>query len=416
MLKFFDLDLWEEIYDSLYRNKSRTLLTAFGIFWGVFMLVLLMGGGKGLERMLVSELSGFATNSGFLFAGTTSEPYKGFSKDRNWSITMDDVDRLRASVPELEIVTPNIYCWGKTAKCNNRSCDVTIVGIFEDYMKVDDPKITNGRELNIIDIDQNRKVCVVGSRIVEELFPDEADPCGKFIDVDGVNYCIVGVSGKSANGISIGSNATKTVYLPYTTTRILYNRGGDVDVLCLTARGNTKMSEVQRKAEIVLKRAHFISPNDTQAVFKLNTEEIFNMIDSLFSGVSVLVWMIGLGTLFAGAVGVSNIMVVTVKERTTEIGIRRAIGARTYDILVMIMFESVVLTLMAGMSGMLLAVLILQAVEAAVSGPGTVASFQVSFQLAVGASLLVALLGGVAGLAPAMRAMSIKPVDAMRDE
>jgi putative ABC transport system permease protein len=196
----------------------------------------------------------------------------------------------------------------------------------------------------------------------------------------------------------------------------MYNKGNDVDILCLTAKDNYKMSEVQKKVEAVLKRVHYISPDDTQAVMKINTEALFSMIDSLFEGVSVLVWMIGLGTLLAGAIGVSNIMVVTVKERTTEIGIRRAIGATPRDILAMIMSESIILTLLAGMSGIVFAVFILQIIEAATREPGMDAQFQISFYLAIGAAALLALLGMLAGLTPALRAMKIKPVDAMREE
>ena len=195
-----------------------------------------------------------------------------------------------------------------------------------------------------------------------------------------------------------------------------YNRGNKVDILCLTAREGYKMSDIQKKVEAVVKRIHTIHPEDTQAVLTVNAEAIFSMIDNLFQGVSILVWLIGLGTLFSGAIGVSNIMVVTVKERTTEIGIRRAIGATPTDILTMIMSESIVLTLVAGMSGMTFAVLVLQMVERGLQDDTSGATFQISFAIAIGAATLLALLGVLAGLAPTIRAMAIKPVDAIRDE
>jgi len=415
-MNLIDTDRWEEIFDSLTRNKARTFLTAFGIFWGIFMLVLLMGGGKGLESMLGSNFAGFASNSGFMISNVTTEPYKGFAKGRYWNIKMNDAQRIQSCVPEVDIVTPTIRNWGSTAKCNNNSCSVGLIGEFTDYNKVDNPKIKQGRALNDVDVLQGRKVCVIGPRIVEELFPGVTDVCGKYIDVDGVYYQVVGVSGKSSGGINIGSNPATTVHLPYTTMQKMYNKGDNVDILCITAKDQFKMSDVQYKVEAILKRTHFISPDDTQALMKINTEAIYSMIDSLFQGISILVWMIGLGTLLAGGIGVSNIMVVTVKERTTEIGIRRAIGATPRDILGMIMSESIILTLTAGMSGIVFAVLILQVVEAAVTDPTITAHFQISFGLAVGAALLLALLGVVAGLAPALRAMNIKPVDAMREE
>ena len=216
--------------------------------------------------------------------------------------------------------------------------------------------------------------------------------------------------------MSINGNPATSVIIPFTTLQKAYNRGKRIDLLCFTARQGHNISEVQDKVEQILKHAHSISPTDTQAVMKVNAEAIFGMIDSLFAGVSILVWLIGLGTLFSGAIGVSNIMVVTVKERTTEIGIRRAIGATPTDILTQIMSESIVLTLVAGLSGITFAVICLQGLENVAQQTSPDASFQISFGIAVGAAAMLAALGVVAGLPPAFRAMSIKPVDAMREE
>lgn len=415
-MRLFDADLWEEIIDSLRKNRTRTFLTAFGIFWGVFMLILLMGGGKGLETMLGENFAGAASNSGFMISNTTSEPYKGFRSGRYWTLELEDVERIRNCVPEISIVTPTIRRWGTRALANDKSCGVSLVGIYADYVKVDNPKMKFGRPLTDADGMQRRKVCIVGSRVAKELFSNVENPCGQFLRIDSINYCIIGVSGKSSGGINIGGNPETTIYLPYETMRQMYNRGNQVDILALVAKDEYPMSKVQYKVESLIKRVHMIHPDDTQALIKINTEAIFNMIDSLFTGVSILVWMIGLGTLLAGAIGVSNIMIVTVKERTTEIGIRRAIGATPKDILMMVMSESIVLTLIAGMSGISLAVLILQVIESATHADFPTSQFQISFGIAVGAALLLALLGVVAGLAPAIRAMKIKPVDAMREE
>ena len=412
----FDSDQWEEIFTSLARNKTRTFLTAFGIFWGVFMLLLLMGGGRGLESTLANNFAVFANNSGFMMASPTSEAYKGFKKGRSWNIETRDVQLIRASVPELEIVSPTISNWRGSASYDTKKSNVTIKGEFPDVDKIDDPKIRAGRALNDVDVNKRRKVCTIGSRVVEELFTSDEEALGKFIIIDGIHYQVVGISGKSEGGVSIGGNATTTIHIPYTTMQHAYNRGNKVDILCLTAREGYKMSDIQKKVEAVVKRIHTIHPNDTQAVLTVNAEAIFSMIDNLFQGVSILVWMIGLGTLFSGAIGVSNIMVVTVKERTIEIGIRRAIGAKPIDILTMIMSESIVLTLVAGLSGMTFAVMILQMVEHALQDDTSGATFQISFAIAIGSSILLALLGVLAGLAPTFRAMAIKPVDAIRDE
>lgn len=411
-----DRDQWGEIYDSLARNKTRTLLTAFGVFWGIFMLVLLMGGGKGLESMLAENFAGFATNSGFVGSARTSEPYMGFRKGRWWSMDVDDVERVRRAVPEIDIVTPQVSRWGCTAMNENKQMSVTVKGVYPEYDVIENPEIKYGRSINRVDIYENRKVCIVGSRIVEELFVGDDNPCGKFVQVDGVFYKIVGVSGKGSEGMSINGNPATSVIIPFTTLQKAYNRGNRIDLLCFTARKGYNISEVQDKVEQILKHAHAISPTDTQAVIKVNAEAIFGMIDSLFAGVSILVWLIGLGTLLSGAIGVSNIMVVTVKERTTEIGIRRAIGATPTDILTQIMSESIVLTLVAGLSGITFAVMCLQGLENVAQQTSPDSTFQISFGIAIGATAMLATLGIVAGLAPAFRAMAIKPVDAMREE
>lgn len=411
-----DSDQWGEIYDSLTRNKTRTFLTAFGVFWGIFMLVLLMGGGKGLESMLAENFAGFATNSGFVGSSRTSEPYKGFRKGRWWSMDIDDVERIRQSVSEVDIVTPLISKWGCTAMNDSKQMSVTVKGIHPEYDVIENPEIKFGRSINKVDISLGRKVCILGSRVVEELYIGDDNPCGKFIQIDGVFYKIVGISGKGSGGMSINGNPETSVIIPFTTIQKAYNRGKNIDLLCFTARKGYNISEVQGKVETILKHAHSISPTDTQAVIKVNAEAIFNMIDSLFNGVSILVWLIGLGTLISGAIGVSNIMVVTVKERTTEIGIRRAIGATPTDILTQIMSESIVLTLIAGFSGITFAVLCLQGLENIAHETSPESSFQISFGIAVGATLMLATLGIISGLAPAFRAMAIKPVDAMREE
>lgn len=415
-LILFDRDQWEEIFDSLSRNKTRTFLTAFGIFWGIFMLVLLMGGGQGLQSMLATNFAGFANNSGFMMANNTSEAYKGFKKGRHWNIETTDLPLIRSCVPELDIISPSLGNWGSTATFGDKKSSVSVKGEYPDASLIEDPKIRAGRGLNDVDVQQGRKVCVIGKRIVEELFKSDEKALGNKIAIDGIYYQVVGISGKSEGGISIGGNATTTVHIPYTTMQHTYNRGNRVDILCLTAREGYKMSDLQKKVEAVLKRKHLIHPDDTQAVIKVNAEAIFSMIDNLFKGVSILVWMIGLGTLLSGAIGVSNIMVVTVKERTTEIGIRRAIGATPTNILSMIMSESIVLTLMAGMGGIVFAVLILQVLEQSVQEDTPGAVFQITFAIAVGAAAMLATLGILSGLAPALRAMKIKPVDAMREE
>ena len=248
-MKFrLDSDQWSEIFSALSRNKTRTFLTAFGIFWGVFMLLLLMGGGRGLESTLANNFAGFANNSGFMMAAPTSEAYKGFKKGRMWSIETRDVQLIRSSVPELEIVSPTISNWRGTAAYGTNKSSVTVKGEFPDVDKIDNPKIRKGRGLNDVDVNKSRKVCTIGSRIVEELFTTDENALGKFIIIDGIHYQVVGISGKSEGGVSIGGNATTTVHIPYTTMQQAYNRGNKVDILCLTAREGYRMSDIQKKS------------------------------------------------------------------------------------------------------------------------------------------------------------------------
>ena len=411
-----DIDTYKEILDTLTRNKSRSFLTGFGIFWGVFMLVTLIGGGKGLKEMLSNNFEGFATNSAIVFAQPTTKPWHGFRKGRSWYMVYKDVERLKAQVSGLDVVTPSLSQWGASAVYGEKRVNCNVKGLLPDYAQVEAPQIRYGRYLNDMDMAQRRKVCVIGKKIYKTLFPMGGDPCGQIIRIDSTYYNIVGVD-YSAGNMQINGAADESVVIPMTLMQQAYNQGEAVHLICLTARPGVAMSDISQHIREVIARAHDVAPNDEKAVTVFNTEVLFGMLDNLFDGVNFLVWLVGIGTLLAGAVGVSNIMMVTVRERTTEIGIRRAIGATPNSILMQIICESLMLTAVAGMSGILFAVLILQMLEMGNTTDGIVsAHYQVGFWTAIGAVMLLSLLGVVAGLAPALRAMSIKPVDAMRDE
>jgi putative ABC transport system permease protein len=412
-----DLDSYREILDTLTRNKSRSFLTGFGVFWGVFMLVALIGGGNGLKEMLNKNFEGFATNSAIVWAQPTSKAYKGFRKGRMWEMEYKDVERLKNSIPELDVVSPVLFSNGGTAYFGDRKTTVGINGVQPNYLRVSEPKLLYGRYLNDMDVAQCRKVCVIQKKTYKDLFPGGGDPCGQYIRVDSVHYQIVGVDYSSAEGINMGSEEGTLMLLPITLMQRTYNLGQQVHMIAVTGRKGVVMSTIAPRIRETIARAHAIDPLDERGVMVFNTEVLFQMLDSLFRGVNFLIWLVGLGTLLAGAIGVSNIMMVTVRERTTEIGIRRAIGATPRNILSQIISESIVLTLVAGMSGILFAVLILQMLEMGNTEDGIAsAHFQVDFWTAILAALVIAAMGVLAGLAPAARAMSIKPVDAMRDE
>lgn len=414
-MKQFDLDTWEEILVTITRNKTRSLLTAFGIFWGIFMLISLLGGAKGMQETLSLQFKGFATNSGFMGTNQTSKAYRGFQQGRYWDLENKDVERILRNVEGADVVTPTLARWGVNIVYNEQKISGTLKGLYPIYSQIEEPLITQGRYLNDMDVRDNRKVCIIGKQIYESLFPGGENPCGKYIEINGIYYQVIGVNMGTGN-VSIQGNTETSVIIPFSTMQNNYNFGQKVQMIAYTARKGYAISEVEKDIARIVKQAHLIHPDDDQALVQLNAEVLFGMMDNLFSGIRILGWMVGLGTLLAGAIGVSNIMMVTVKERTTEIGIRRAIGARPNDILQQILSESIVLTSLAGMSGITFAVFLLNIVESAISTPTAPIHFQISFWQAIGACILLIILGLLAGLAPAYRAMAVKPIEAIRDE
>ncbi len=415
MKNLFDLDRFKEILDTLSRNRSRTLLTGFGIFWGVFMLLAMSGGGKGLKQVLTDTFAGFAQNSIIVGPDRTTKAWKGFSKGREWAFHNDDAAYLKNMVPELEVVTPMSSRWGAQTVRGDKSFNAVLKGINADYQLIETPKMKYGRFISQMDVMQRRKVCVIGKKVYDNLFPQGGDPCGEYLKIGGNYYEVIGLN-VTATNMSINGSSDQSVVIPINVFQNAYNKGEEVELLAMTVRPGNPSLEVQEKVRQTLYRKYLVNPQDKSAMIAVNAERMYSMVDSLFKGLNLLIWLVGLGTLLAGAVGVSNIMMVTVKERTTEIGIRRAIGATPRMILGQIMSESVILTVSAGALGIMFSVMLLSVVDIGVHAAGIDTSFQVSFGTAMLAVSVLAVLGVVAGLAPALRAMAVKPVDAMRDE
>lgn len=412
----FDRDVLGEIWSSIERNRSRSLLTGFGVFWGIFMLLTLMGAGDGLRAILQAELQGFATNSGFIVADRTSKPYKGLSRDRSWEMNTGDIARIRSAIPEVQTVTGVLTVWGQSAMYGENTSSCQAKGVFPEYARIEEPSLRYGRYINRVDVDQERKVCVIGKRVYRDLFPGGGDPCGEYIKFGDSYYKVVGVDMSSGN-ISINGSADRAVTIPASVVQKLYNKGDNVDLICMVAKPGCKIKSILSQCRGIMARAHLFDPTDKKALVEINVEEMFGIIDNLFRGINILIWLVGFGTLLAATIGVSNIMMVTVKERTVEIGIRRAIGATPQMILSQIMSESVILTIMAGLGGVILSVMLLSGADIlARNADIPPVSFQVSFSMAMLALLILAFLGVLAGLPPSLRAMAIRPVDAMRDE
>lgn len=417
MIKILDRDFFQEILEALLRNKSRSLLTGFGVFWGIFMLLFMIGGGQGVKALVAKELDGFATNSGFVVPARTSIAYKGFKKERSWRMTTQDIESIQKNVPEVDVISGVLSMWDSKVTYEEREADCSGKGVHPDYAAIDSPTIRYGRYINEIDIKQERKVCVIGKSIYNDLFPEGGDPCGKYVKMGDVYYEVVGVD-YHTGAININGRSEESVTIPISVLQKVYNRGNRVDFICLTAKPGCSIKDVLVKVRGILSKQHLFSPEDKKAVMEINAEELFQIMDKLFGGLNLLIWLVGFGTLLAAAIGVSNIMMVTVRERTTEIGIRRAIGATPNMILSQIMSESIILTIVSGMMGILVSVAGLSVAEtiAKASSDMTYVGFQISFQMAMLALFILIVLGVVAGLAPARRALEIKPVDAMRDE
>ncbi|MDR2621954.1 MAG: ABC transporter permease [Dysgonamonadaceae bacterium] len=416
----FDLDRFQEIWQTITRNKVRSFLTGFGVFWGIFMLVIMMGAGRGLERGMLKGIDGFATNSCFMGSSTTSLPYKGFQKGRRWNIHNRDLDILLQSVPEIKCLSPML--WGGRSTNNvvykDNSGSYNVRGLHSNYIEIEQQRMEHGRFINEIDIVQARKVCVIGTTVYEELFPTKGNPLGQYIRVSGIYYQVIGVS-SGVSGISIGGRPEEAVIVPFTTMQQVSNQGDVIHMLAASTLPNVSVKEVQEKMEAVLKANNSISPDDKQATWGFNIQEQFNMFKYLFLGISIVIWIVGSGTLVAGIVGVSNILTVTIKERTKEIGIRRALGAKPRAIMGQIVWEGLVLTSISGLLGLCFGVLCLsladtwwlqEAKDVFLSDP------MISFGAAVASVIILLTFGLIAGSLPARRALQIKAIEAIREE
>lgn len=419
-INLLDLDRWQEIWQAITHNKSRSVLTAFGVFWGMFMLVVMVGAANSLKKNMMKEIEGFATNSCFVSNGQISEPYKGFKKGRFWNIENSDIAVLTNNIPEIQYLSPVLF-GGRSTENNvvrgEKSGSFNSKGVYPNYNEIDESKLMYGRFVNEIDIAEQRKVCIIGKRVYEVLFNKGENPLGKNIQLNGIYFNVIGVTGNSSN-VNIGGNAEETIVLPFSTMQKAFNQGDKVHFLALTANPGVKVSVVEKAVKTELKRIHNISPTDNTGVWSMNLEDMFTMFFYLQLGIAILVWIVGLGTLAAGGIGVSNIMLVTVRERTKEIGIKRALGATPNNIISQIITESIILTLIAGLLGMLFGVGILQIVSLLTSQDpeSMLRDPQISFSIAMGGLFVILLIGSLAGLIPAKRAVNIKAIEAIRDE
>ncbi|MDR2813122.1 MAG: ABC transporter permease [Prevotellaceae bacterium] len=417
----FDIDLWYEIWVTITRNKMRSLLTGFGVFWGILMLVVMLGSGTAFETGVLKNVEGFATNTAFFFPERTGKPFKGFRKGRHWDMHNGDIEVIRKTLSSVKYISPMLF--GGNAEGNVAYSDRTgaynVRGVYPDYARVEQQRYLFGRFVNDVDILHKRKVCVIGTRVYEEFFRKGENPIGQQIRVKGIYFQIVGVT-DGVSGVQIGGRSSETVSIPFTTFQQAYNQGDIVHFLGLTAKDGVNIELMEQEVKAVLRAQNKIAPDDEQATGSFNVSRTFKMFNSLFAGIRLLVWFVGVGTLLAGIVGVSNIMLVTVRERTREIGVRRALGAKPSKIVIQIMAESLLLTSLAGLLGLSVGVGLLDVVDTILlANPNPDMFFvnpRIDFGAAVKASAALLLSGMVAGVIPTWRALKIKAIDAIREE
>ncbi len=419
----FDLDLWKEIIDALKKNRMRSFMTAFGVFWGIFMLIIMSGAGRALENGIMDGIKAFATNSAFFWTERTSVPYEGFKRGRTWNYKNADIQYLKTNLSDVEYLSPrlfgpNTYSGDNTVR-GSKTGAFNIYGDYPEYFKIDPWVPLKGRLLNEIDIMQNRKVCVIGERVEEVMFEKGEDPIGQYLKINGVYFQVVGVVDPQTRVNIGGGQKNEAIMIPFSTMQRAYNMGDVVHFFSVTSQPGIPVSNLEERLKELLKERHHIAPDDLQAIGSFNIEVEWKKFNGLFNGIQILTWIVGIGTLLAGIIGVSNIMMVIIRERTQEIGIQRAIGATPSKVILHIVAESVFLTVLAGYIGLALGVGLLELLNIALEAGGDEVFFrrpEISFKMAVAALSVLVFSGIFAGMIPARRAVSIKPIDAIREE
>ncbi len=409
----FDIENWREIGATLAKNKTRTFLTAFGIFWGTAMLAMLLGGAHGMEDMIRRNFEGFATNTAVMQPGRRTISYKGFNKGSSWEMTQTDVDNMNRLVKGLKTAVPIINRGEMKAAHGSKSTSARLKGESSEFRYIFLPIIYEGRYINESDDRDERKVCVLGKRVAGDIF-GSASPIGQYVSVGGIYYKVVGVAGQTTD-MSIGGKTDDCVIIPASTMRRAFNMGDKIDGAMLLFDNGFSPSDARAEIDKIICRNHPVHPDDRNALFFFDISEQFAMVDNLFTGISLLALFVGCGSLLAGIIGVGNIMWVIVKERTQEIGVRRAIGAKPADIITQILSEGVLLTFVAGFAGICFAVMVLAIAQVITADDISTPRFQLTFYQALSIVSTFVALGTLAGLIPSTKAMKIKPVEAMRE-
>ena len=415
-------DRWNEILETLNANRFRTLMTAFGVFWGIMILVLLLALTNGLKNGVTKDFGDFATNSIFMWSQSTSKPYKGLPKGRRYNFKIDDVALLKEKIPSLKYVSQRNKLGGYRGANNVTRKDKTgafsITGDYPEFIYQQPMDMIQGRFISYSDINEKRKVAVIGADVVKSLYDLDEDILESYVKINGVNFLVIGVF-KNSNSNGDDEEDANTIFVPFTTFSQVFNYGDLVSWMAITAEDQMSITNLKPKIFSLIKKQHTIHPNDNRAIGDYDLAQQFNKISGLFSILTFVGFFVGTLVLLSGAIGISNIMLIVVKERTKEIGIRRALGATPFNIRTQILQESLLLTIMSGMAGIAFASGVIWLTNSILDSIGPVENFAnpaVDIKIILIALLILVLFGVLAGLIPATRATRMKPVDALRTE
>ncbi len=416
----FKKDTWIEILDSVSKNKVRTTITVIGVLWGIFIYIALSGAAKGLDNGFEKQFKRVAINSMFAWAQQTSVPYKGFKTGRPLQLKLSDVSTLKNKIPEIQHIAPRNASGAfdgiqPTISRNHKSGTYTVYGDFPVLLKIAAKDIYDGgRFLNQEDVKLQRKVCVIGERTKKELFEKKENPIGQFVKIDNSFFQVIGVY-KFSKGVSFEGDGD--VFIPFTTYQKLYHTADNVGWLAIAAFDEVDVIQMEKDVKRILRESHSVSPDDERAFGSFNLGEIFNKVKGFSKGLTFLSLVVGIATILAGVIGIGNILLISVKERTRELGVRRALGATPNEIKGQIILESVFLTLVSGILGIVLGALVLAGINAATKDVDfPYVNPTVPIPYIIGALIIMVVLGTLIGLIPAHRAVSIKPIDALREE
>ncbi len=416
----FNKERWNEILEALNANRFRTFLTAFGVFWGILILVLLLALTNGLRNGVSADFGDFATNSMFMWSQGTSMSYKGLPKGRRFNFKLEDVDVLREKYPQLKYISPRNQLGGFNGANNvtrkEKTGAFSIYGDYPEFIKQQPQDITAGRYISYSDINEKRKICVIGEDVVKGLYDKGEEALDTYIKINGVNFLVVGTF-KNPKSSGDAEEDANTIFVPFTTFSQAFNRADNVGWMAITAQDGTPITNIKQEVFATMREQRSVHPDDKRAIGHFDLAEEFAKIMGLFSILSFVGYFVGALVLMSGAIGISNIMLIVVKERTKEIGVRRALGATPWEIKSQILQESLVLTIISGMAGIAVAAGFIWVMNTILDQVGKVDNFanpSVNINVIFIALAILIVSGLLAGLIPASRATQMKPVDALR--